>query len=192
MLFSARTQSCLRASGQRQRRRKNDFKFTSKHYFHLSCRVPGLPGEYHGPAEAESASHGEPQVRGELEFESVTEFWSSNAQPATPSAHARSRHRFHCIDLLLLNSRAAYFCPFLLELELPLPRGSAEAGVAETWVLDDGERTPPGGSAEAGAVATWVLDDGECASPSTAISVLDVCERGAPPGGSAGRCNMPS
>ena len=72
-----------------------------------------------------------------------------------------------------LNSRAAYFCPFLLELELPLPRGSAEAGVAETWVLDDSERTPPGGSAEAGAAATGVLDDGECASPSTAISVLN-------------------
>ena len=59
----------------------------------------------------------------------------------------------HAIVFIVLiccfsNSGAAYFCPFLLEL--PLPRGSAEAGVAETWVLDDGERTPPGGSAEAG------------------------------------------
>ena len=45
--------------------------------------------------------------------------------------------------------------------------------MAETWVLDDSERTPPGGSAEAGAAATGVLDDGECASPSTAISVLN-------------------
>ena len=84
----------------------------------------------------------------------------------------------HAIVFIVLiccfsNSGAAYFCPFLLELELPLPRGSAEAGVAETWVLDDSERTPPGGSAEAGAAATGVLDDGERASPSTAISVLN-------------------